>query len=212
MRIRNLAVVLGLVAAVGCGGNTPVVQAPAPAPTEDYAARARADSIAAADAARRAAMARADSIAKAERARADQLARDEAARLDRMRMALRDTLGQRTFFDFDRSDIRTQDRPALARKVAILKANTGLTIRIAGHADERGSDEYNLALGARRAASARTYLVNMGIAPARIEVVSLGEERPLVVGHDESAWKMNRRTEYTPVAGFESLIRPMANR
>lgn len=209
MRIRNLAVILGLAAAVGCS-KTPVVEAPAP--TEDYAARARADSIAAAEAARRAAMARADSIARAEQARAEQLAREEAARLDRMRLALRDTLTQRTHFDFDKSDIRPQERPALARKLAILKANTGLTIRIAGHADERGSDEYNLALGARRAASARAYLVNMGIAPARIEVVSYGEERPLVVGHDESAWSMNRRAEYIPVAGFEALIRPMASR
>jgi len=209
MRIRNLAVVLGLVAAVGCS-KTPVVQAPAP--TEDYAARARADSIAAAEAARRAAMARADSIARAEQARAEQLAREEAARLDRMRMALRDTLGQRTFYDFDKAEIRPQDRPALDRKLAILKANTGLTIRIAGHADERGSDEYNLALGARRAAAARTYLVNLGIAPARIEVVSYGEERPLVVGSNESAWAMNRRAEYTPLAGFESLVRPMASR
>lgn len=211
MRIRNLAVVLGLLAAAGCS-KTPVVEAPAPAPTEDYAARARADSIAAAEAARRAAMARADSIARAEQARAEQLAREEAARLDRMRMALRDTLTQRTYFDFDKSDIRPQERPVLARKLAILKANTGLTIRIAGHADERGSDEYNLALGARRAASARAHLVNMGIAPARIEVVSYGEERPLVVGHDESAWSMNRRAEYIPVSGFESLVRPMANR
>ncbi len=211
MRIRNLAVVLGLVAAVGCGGNTPVVEAPAP--VEDYAARARADSIAAAEAAaRRAEMARADSIARAERARADQLAREEAARLERMRMALRDTLTQRTFFDFDRSDIRPQDRPNLDRKLAILRANTGLTIRIAGHADERGSDEYNLALGNRRAAAARAYLVSKGIAPARIEVVSYGEERPLVVGHDESAWAMNRRAEYIPLAGFESLVRPMASR
>ncbi len=210
MRIRHLVVVLGLVAAAGCGGKAPMVEAPAP--TEDYAARARADSIAQAEAARRAATARADSIARAEQARAEQLARDEAARLDRMRLALRDTLTQRTLFDFDKSDIRPQDRPSLLRKVAILKANTGLTIRIAGHADERGSDEYNLALGARRAGAARTYLVSMGIAPARIEVISYGEERPLVVGHDESAWMMNRRAEYIPVAGFEALIRPMASR
>jgi len=211
MRIRNIAVVMGLVAMVGCH-SAPVVEAPAPAPAEDYAARARADSIEAARRAQLAMAARADSIAKAERAKADMMAQEEAARLERMRMALKDTLGQRTYFEYDRAEVRPADRPVLARKVAILKANPRLTLMIAGHADERGSDEYNLALGARRAAAVRTYLVNLGIPAERLSVVSYGEERPLIVGTDESAWKMNRRSEYTPLQGFETLVQPIANR
>ena len=203
MRIWNTAVLLGLAAAVGCHR---AKVAEAPAPTEDLAARARADSIAAA---RRA---YADSVALAQRAEAERRAREEAARLARIQAALRDTLGQRTFFDFDRSDIRPDALPVLDRKLAILRSNPMLFLRIAGHADERGSDEYNLALGARRAAAARTYLINHGIAPDRLETVSYGEERPLVVGHDESAWAMNRRDEYTPVQGADSLVPPIASR
>jgi peptidoglycan-associated lipoprotein len=127
-------------------------------------------------------------------------------------MALHDTLAERIHFEFDKAEIRPEDRPVLDRKLAILRANPMLVLRIAGHADERGSDEYNLALGARRAAAARAYLVNLGIAPARLEVVSYGEEQPLVGRHDEDAWAMNRRDEYTPVEGAESLVPPMASR
>jgi len=203
MHITKFVLLLGLGAATACH-HAPV--ASAPEPVEDLAARARADSIAAA---RRA---YADSVAMAQRAEAERQAQAEAARLARLRAALRDTLGRRTFFDFDRADIRPDAAGVLDRKLAILRANPMLVLRIAGHADERGSDEYNLALGARRAAAARDYLVNHGIAPDRLETVSFGEERPLVVGHDESAWSMNRRDEYDPVRGADSLAIPIASR
>jgi len=163
MRTWNTALMIGLVAAAGCH-RTPA--AVAPGPSEDLAAQARADSI---EATRRA---RADSVALAQRAEADRLAREEAERLARTRAALQDALTRRTHFDFDRAEIRSEDRPVLDGKLAILRANPMLLLRIAGHADERGSDEYNLVLASRRAATVRTYLVNHGIAADRLEVLS----------------------------------------
>ena len=88
------------------------------------------------------------------------------------------------------------------------EANAGMRIRIAGHTDERGSDEYNLALGQRRAAAAKRYLIAQGIDEARIDVVSFGEERPMVEGSDESAWSQNRRDEFEIVVGGDAIRVP----
>lgn len=196
---RDFTLLLGLAVTAGCH-RSPVVAAAAPQPAEDLAARTRADSLRAAE------RARADSLAEARRAA------EEADRLRRLAAALRDTLGMRTYFDFDRADLRADARPVLDWKLAILRANPGLTIRIAGHADERGSDEYNLALGARRAATARRYLVDHGVRADRLEVVSYGEEQPRRLGHDEASWAENRRDEFTPVVGADSLLAPVASR
>jgi peptidoglycan-associated lipoprotein len=111
-------------------------------------------------------------------------------------------------FDYDRSDIRAEDAPNLDRKAAILEANPAVRVRISGHADERGSDEYNLALGTRRAASAKRYLENKGVDGSRLEVISYGEERPLSAGADETAWANNRRDEFEITAGGGSLVAP----
>jgi peptidoglycan-associated lipoprotein len=86
-----------------------------------------------------------------------------------------------------------------------MTGNPSVRIRIAGHTDERGSDEYNLALGQRRAAAAKRYLTERGVEGARIDVISYGEERPAVQGGDESAWQQNRRAEFEIVAGGASL-------
>jgi peptidoglycan-associated lipoprotein len=110
-------------------------------------------------------------------------------------------------FDLDKSNIRADDMGVLDQKVAILQANPGLRIRIGGHCDERGSDEYNLALGNRRAQAAKQYLVSHGIDAGRIETQSWGEERPLVNGHDESAWAQNRRDEFEVISGGDNLRR-----
>jgi peptidoglycan-associated lipoprotein len=83
-----------------------------------------------------------------------------------------------------------------------------VNLRIAGHCDDRGSDEYNLALGARRAASVRTYLVGHGIGANRLETVSYGEERPLYTDHTEWAWAQNRRDEFEITAGPAVLTAP----
>lgn len=100
------------------------------------------------------------------------------------------------FFDYDRSTIREDQRPALNENIPWLKANPKARITIEGHTDERGTNEYNLALGDRRAKATRDYLVAAGIEAARIATISYGEERAFVLGHDESAWKRNRRAHF----------------
>ncbi|MFO0072976.1 MAG: OmpA family protein, partial [Gemmatimonas sp.] len=96
-------------------------------------------------------------------------------------------------------------REALDAKIAILNVNPGLRIRIAGHCDERGSDEYNIALGRRRAEAAKRYLTDRGIDASRSETSSFGRERPAVQGPTEDAWSKNRRDEFEITAGGESL-------
>jgi peptidoglycan-associated lipoprotein len=143
-------------------------------------ARRRADSIAAAQR---------DSAARAANA-ATAAARAEAARI----------FADQIHFDYDKSEIRAEDQAILDWKARILLANTGITLRISGHADDRGSDEYNLALGNRRAAAAKRYLVNKGVAEGRIVIDSYGEERPLDTGATEEAWARNRRDEFVITA------------
>ena len=111
-------------------------------------------------------------------------------------------------FDYDQYAIRQVDEALLARKAAIMRANPNLRIRVVGHADERGSDEYNLALGMRRAASAKDYLARLGVEAGRIEAASLGEEVPVDPASNESAWAANRRAEFDVVAGGQTLVRP----
>jgi peptidoglycan-associated lipoprotein len=100
------------------------------------------------------------------------------------------------FFDFDRFNIRADQKAALDGNVAWLKANSGVKITVEGHCDERGTIEYNLGLGERRAKAVKEYLVTAGIAPERITIISYGKERPFVLGHDEAAWKWNRRGHF----------------
>jgi peptidoglycan-associated lipoprotein len=190
MRATSLLLVLataGLAAA--CGGKpapeqpapeaTPApAPAPAPAPVDDSAERDRLERE------RKAAEA-------AERAKA--VAADLAAMIN---------------FEYDQSVIRSTDQGTLDRKAAILGANPNVKLQISGHADERGSDEYNLALGNRRAAAAKRYLESKGIDGSRMEVVSYGEERPLNPGHDEAAYAQNRRDEFQVTAGGDNLVAP----
>jgi peptidoglycan-associated lipoprotein len=202
-----LTMVLALASVVamdGCRGSPPP---PPPEPAVDTAAlrRAREDSIrmeqeraeaAAAEARRRAAQ---DSI---DRARAA----EESARRDSE--MLRSTIATAIGFDFDRSDLRDDAKATLDAKIPILLANSNVTIRVAGHADERGSSEYNLALGQRRAAAAKRYLVERGVAEARIETTSFGEERGVCTDSNEGCWSQNRRDEFEITAGGPMLTRP----
>ena len=105
------------------------------------------------------------------------------------------------FFDYDRSDITDESRAKLDAKVPVLTQNGAVRIRIAGHTDSRGSDEYNLALGQRRAAAAKRYLTDRGIDGSRIEIVSFGEERPTCTDESEGCWSRNRRDEFEITAG-----------
>lgn len=133
---------------------------------------------------------------------------DPAAAAARVTAAVLTEVANRVHFDFDKSDIRPEDRPTLDRKASILGTNGGLRLRISGHADERGSDEYNLALGNRRAGAVKTYLINKGIEAGRLEVVSYGEEQPIASGHDEDSWFQNRRAEFDVTAGGANLRMP----
>lgn len=143
-----------------------------------------------------------DSLARA--ARADSLARASSAESANLRMVLEAIV----YFDYDASDITEQARAALDAKLPILRTNTGLRVRISGHTDSRGSDEYNLALGLRRAAATRKYLTDRGIGVDRIDIVSFGEERPSAPGEDESAFAKNRRAEFEILAGGDALRVP----
>jgi peptidoglycan-associated lipoprotein len=96
-------------------------------------------------------------------------------------------------FDFDRYDIRSIDASILKENAALLNKFTNVKIQIEGHCDERGTVEYNLALGERRATSAKNYLVSLGVASVRISTISYGEEKPLDPSHNEEAWAKNRR-------------------
>jgi peptidoglycan-associated lipoprotein len=190
MRAPSLLMLLTASAfAIACGGRaapeepapepTPApAPPPAPAPVDDSAERDRLE---------RERMAR----EAAERARA--VTADMAAMIN---------------FDYDQAVVRPADQATLDRKAAIMAANPNLKIRISGHADERGSDEYNLALGNRRAAAAKRYLVSKGVDGSRIDVISYGEERPLNPGNDESAYAQNRRDEFEVTAGGDNLTAP----
>ena len=199
MRRLQFLILVGLVAAaVACGGGQ---QTPPPAPPPE-----QPNDAAAAEAARREAEA-------AERRRLEEeerLRREREAAAERARMAeeLRNTLATLIHFDYDRSDIRSGDAAVLDAKVAILVRNSGTRIRVSGHCDERGSDEYNLALGNRRANATKQYLVSHGVDAGRIETVSFGEERPIAMGRDESSWAQNRRAEFEIIGGGEELVRP----
>jgi peptidoglycan-associated lipoprotein len=151
--------------------------------------------------------ARRDSIARAEAARRDSIARAQAD-ADKMRNgrdAATKALTQVIYFDFDSDALKDDARSTLDAKIGILNSNPGVKLRVGGNTDERGSDEYNLALGQRRAAAAKRYLTDHGIAGDRIDIISYGEERPVATGHDESSWSQNRRDEFEITAGADQI-------
>lgn len=100
------------------------------------------------------------------------------------------------YFDFDKYNLVDSAKQALDHNATILKDNPNLMIRIEGHCDERGTIEYNLSLGEKRAAAAKKYLTDLGIDPKRLQTISYGKERPAVAGSNEAAWAKNRRDEF----------------
>jgi peptidoglycan-associated lipoprotein len=104
---------------------------------------------------------------------------------------------QTIYFDFDRYAIRSDSKGALGANAEAINRNAGWgTVMVEGHTDERGSEEYNLALGERRANAVRRYLIDLGVDGSRMRTVSFGEARAAVPGHDENAWRYNRRSEF----------------
>lgn len=107
-----------------------------------------------------------------------------------------DALSKRViYFEFDSSDVTSQARDVISAHAQNLSQNPKLSVVLEGHADERGTREYNIALGERRAKAVKQLLVVQGVQDSQIQVISFGEERPAAVGHDESAWSLNRRVE-----------------
>lgn len=190
MTLRQVAVlVLALATITACRKKEPPAE-PGPIPAandSDAAARARADSIAA-----------------AERARREAEERDRAAGVARVREALSDIV----YFDYDSNQLTTEAEAKLRTKAAILRANPNLEIRVDGHADDRGSTEYNLALSQRRAETVRDFLTGYGIAASRISTIPYGEERPRTEGTGESVWAQNRRAEFAITGGQVTTVPP----
>ena len=192
MRIKDLAfpaIVMTLVLGA-CGGSEPP---PPPAPTGPTQAEIDA--------------ARADSIARvqAEEARQMEAERREEERLSAARDEAQSTLEDMVHFDYDESAITAEAEQILRRKIPILRSSPTVRLRLEGHADERGSTEYNLALGSRRAESIRDFLSGFGIAADRLVTTSFGEERPLVNSADETSWAQNRRVEFS-ITGGEVVV------
>ena len=197
-----------IVVAAACGGGPPP---PPPGPDPDSLAAAQAeeqrvrDSIAAEQEAVR------DSIARErQRIEADErrVREDSLATVREETNSVRDLLARRVHFDFDRSNIGPDEAAILDEKLAVLQRNPDLRVQVTGHCDERGSDEYNFALGNRRALAAKRYLTDRGIAESRITTSSMGEERPIAMGANEEAWGQNRRDEFTIISGGGTLKMP----
>lgn len=191
MRVRKsaaLLVVLGVTVAA-CGGS-PEPEPPAPMEQPDTAGQGQR----ALDAAR------ADSLARAEE-EARRLAAEATARA-------REILTARVHFDYDASTIRGDAAAVLQEKAAVLRANPGVSLQITGHADERGSLEYNLALGLRRANAVRDYLANFGVDAGRLTTETAGEDQPLDPASNEQAWALNRRAEFRITRGGDNLVMP----
>jgi peptidoglycan-associated lipoprotein len=189
LRLVVVALVLVVLPLAGCSRNRPAA-APGPvagASNDDAAARARADSSAAAELARRQAEER---ERRAEMARAQEL------------------LTTVVYFEYDSDRLTAETEDRLRTKASILRANPSLELRIEGHADERGSTEYNLALGQRRAETVRSFLSGYGVTSNRLATISYGKERPAMAGSNETAWSRNRRAEFAMTAGEISAVPP----
>ena len=142
-----------------------------------------------------------------ERDRAIQAEKDRQAREQEEREAraraeaqaqqeMREFESENIYFDFDMSELKPEARSILTKKANYLKKNPGYNVRIEGHCDERGTNEYNIALGERRANAAKNYITALGVSADRISMRSYGEEKPADTGHNEAAWAKNRRDEF----------------
>jgi|SRR5687768_10081 len=185
IRLSLLFIAVTSTVAGGCSKRRPAVAAPAPS-TASSVERARLDSIERAASARRVAEER-------ERVEAERKAAREAVIL---------TLTTPVYFELDQADLTEEGRRILEAKRDAMQSNAQIRIRIEGHADDTGSDEYNMALGERRAAMARRYLVQAGIAEGRMQIVSRGEEQPACTDGQESCRARNRRDEFIVMSGL----------
>ncbi|MBW1697236.1 MAG: peptidoglycan-associated lipoprotein Pal [Deltaproteobacteria bacterium] len=181
-----LLAIPGLLFTVSCAKKT--VRAQPAVKAEDEAAKKAAE-----EAARRAELERQKRLEE-ERLRAEKARREaEKGKMEDERVRFESEM---IYFDFDKSNLKPEAQEVLKRKAEFLRKYPDVKVIIEGHCDERGTNEYNLALGDRRANSAKAFLVNLGIAESRLTTISYGEERPLDPGHNEKAWAKNRRDQF----------------
>ncbi|HEX8672586.1 MAG TPA: OmpA family protein [Longimicrobium sp.] len=195
MKLRHAAALALIPLAMGACRKRPPATAPGTDTTtagSTTGAGARADSIRLEEEARQ--------RAEANRAEADRADRDRRERESAL-APVREALTEIIFFEYDSDEIRGEAEAKLRAKADILRANPSIRLRIEGHADQRGSTEYNLALGQRRAEAVRAWLGAYGIDASRFTTLSYGKERPLDEGADESALARNRRAEFAIVGG-----------
>lgn len=197
--VLSLVILTCFAGVEGCRRRIEPAPTPAASPATDAgAAQRRADSLAAAAAQRRA-----DSVAAAQAA----ASRDAAASRE-THAQLTAILSQRVYFDYDRDQLRDDARSTLDAKAAVLLANPEITVVVTGHTDERGTAEYNLALGQRRAAQVKRYLASKGVSEGRLTTQSLGDSQPAAQGSDEAAYQQNRRAEFDVRNVRGALMRP----
>jgi peptidoglycan-associated lipoprotein len=160
-------------------------------------ARKRAEEEAAAAAKKRA---EEEAAAASKRAEDEAAAARQRAEADAAQRLLQDQMNafesEKIYFDYDRADLKPEAQATLEKKARLLESNPSYSVTIEGHCDERGTNEYNLALGERRADAAKKYLGSLGISGDRITTISYGEEKPVAAGHNESSWSQNRRDEF----------------
>ncbi len=189
--MSNSRLLLAALVFVACRPVPPAEPLPPPGPTPaEIEARRVADSIAEAD--------RMAQIAAAEAERA------QAERAERARQ-LRAIIEETVYFDYDASDIRSDTKDKLLAKIEILRDHTGIELRLEGHADERGTSEYNIVLGSERNEAVLGYLTAYSLDRSRFKTVSFGEEMPVALGSTEGAWARNRRVEFVILSGAEAL-------
>ena len=186
--VALLVIVPGLLFTGACAKKTVKSDTEMTQTTDDQADAKAAEAKAAEEAARQAELDRQRQLEE------QRLAEEEAKR--QMMAARNMFMSENIYFDFDKSNLLPAAQEVLKRKAAWMQANPDASVIIEGHADERGTEAYNLALGERRAESAKAFLVDLGIDPARLATISDGEERPVAMGSNEEAWAKNRRDEF----------------
>jgi peptidoglycan-associated lipoprotein len=184
--LAMLLVIPGLLLTTSCAKKQVQTETAVEEPAEETVVEE--DTAAEEEAARQAEMERQKAL------EAERLAEEEAKRV--AMMALNMFQSEDLYFDFDSSVLKPMSQEVLQRKADWMNENMDATVIIEGHCDERGTAAYNLALGERRADSAKDFLVNLGIAADRVTTISYGEEKPVDPGHNEEAWAKNRRAHF----------------
>ncbi|OQY53175.1 MAG: peptidoglycan-associated lipoprotein [Desulfobacteraceae bacterium 4572_89] len=187
MNLMAAVLVAGLFMTVSCAKKTIVSE---PTTIEDQV-KAEAE-----------AKAKAEAEARAEEARIkaqelqDQMANEQALKQAKIAAAKNRFINQNIHFDFDSSELSSMAKTLLKEKAEWMSDNPGIHVTIQGHCDERGTTDYNLGLGERRAMAAKNYLSNLGISNSRLTTISFGEEKPLDAGSSEEAYRKNRRAQF----------------